>query len=150
MQRLSGGRRYREIQAIEGAGCDGDDIGSSAGIVRRRGQSAMAEQNLDDADIGAGFEQVRGEAVAQRVNGDWLAQIRLARRHPAGRLQRRSADRAIPLTAGEQPGTRLGQSPVGAKDAYELRREHDVAVLAAPRLPGSSLLPCSTRMTMRL
>jgi hypothetical protein len=38
----------------------------------------MAEQHLDDADIGAGFEQVRGEAVAQRVNGDRLAQICLA------------------------------------------------------------------------
>jgi hypothetical protein len=68
------------------------------------------------------FEQVRGEAVAQRVNGDRLAQIRPACGHAAGRLQRRGADRPIPLTAGEQPGRRLGQSPIGAKDAQELRR----------------------------
>ena len=66
------------MQAIEGAGRAGDDIGRNAGIDRRRRQPAMAEQHLDDADIGAGFEQMRGEAVAQRVNGDRLAQIRLA------------------------------------------------------------------------
>ena len=60
----------------------------------------MAEQHLDDADIGAGFEQVRGEAVAQRVNGDRLAQLCLACGHAAGRLQRRGADWPIPLTAG--------------------------------------------------
>jgi hypothetical protein len=63
------------------------------------------EQHVDDADIGAGFEQERGKAVAQRVNGNRLAQIRLARGHAAGRLQRSGADRPIPLAAGEQPGT---------------------------------------------
>src|SRR5205814_7884030 len=65
------------------------------------------------------------------VNGDRLAQIRLACGYPAGRLQRRGADWPIPLTAGEQPGSRLSQSPVGPKDAQELGRQHDVAVLAA-------------------
>jgi hypothetical protein len=55
----------------------------------------MAEQRLDDADIAAGFEQVRGEAVAQRVNGDWLVQIRLAGGQAAGRLQRRGTHRPI-------------------------------------------------------
>jgi hypothetical protein len=64
MQRLSGGRRHREMQAIERAGGAGDDIGRNAGIDRPRCQPAMAEQHLDDADISAGFEQVRGEAVA--------------------------------------------------------------------------------------
>jgi hypothetical protein len=63
----------------------------------------MAEQHLDDADVGAGFEQMRGEAVAQRVNGDRLAQIGLVCGHAAGPLQRRGADRPIPLTDGEQP-----------------------------------------------
>ena len=52
------------MQAIERAGGAGDDIGRNAGIDRRRRQPAMAEQHLDDADIGAGFEQVGGEAVA--------------------------------------------------------------------------------------
>ena len=51
------------MQAIERAGCAGDDIGRHPGIDRRRRQPAMAEQYLDDTDIGAGFEEVRGEAV---------------------------------------------------------------------------------------
>jgi hypothetical protein len=112
---LSGGRRHREMQAIERAGGAGDDVGRHAGIDRCRRQPAMAEQHLDDADIGSGFEQMRGEAVPQCVNGDRLAQIRLAPGHAAGRLQRRGADQPIPLTAGKQPDCRLGQSPVGAK-----------------------------------
>ena len=74
MQSLSGGRRHREMQAIERTGDAGDDMGRHAGIDRRRRQPAMAEQHLDDADVGAGFEQVRGETVAQCVNGDWFAQ----------------------------------------------------------------------------
>jgi hypothetical protein len=32
----------------------------------------MAEQHLDNADVGAGFEQMSSEAVAQRMNGDRL------------------------------------------------------------------------------
>jgi hypothetical protein len=52
---------------------------------------------LDDPDVGVLFQKVCGEAVAQRVNGDRLAQIRLASGHAAGRLQRRGADRPIPV-----------------------------------------------------
>jgi hypothetical protein len=33
----------------------------------------MPEQHLDRADVGAGFEQMGGEAVAQRMDGDSLA-----------------------------------------------------------------------------
>jgi hypothetical protein len=43
MQSLSGGRRHREMQAIERTGGAGDDIGRHAGIDRRRRQPAMAE-----------------------------------------------------------------------------------------------------------
>ena len=36
----------------------------------------MAEQRLDDADVDAVLEQVRGEAVPQRVRPDPLADAR--------------------------------------------------------------------------
>jgi hypothetical protein len=35
----------------------------------------MSEQHLDRADVGAGFEQVGGEAVAQGMDGDRLAEL---------------------------------------------------------------------------
>ena len=41
--------------------------GGQVEILRRRFQVRMAEQELHRAHIGAGFEQVRGEAVPQRV-----------------------------------------------------------------------------------
>ena len=36
----------------------------------------MAEQDLNRAEVGAGFQQMSGEAVAQGVNRDVLAQTR--------------------------------------------------------------------------
>ena len=42
----------------------------------------MAEQQLDGAQVGAGFQQMDREGVAQRVRGDWLGKpgqpVRLA------------------------------------------------------------------------
>ena len=44
----------------------------------------MPQQNLDRSEIGAGFEQMRGEAVSQRVRMDVLAQTGTRRGFPAG------------------------------------------------------------------
>ena len=43
----------------------------------------MSEQNLDGAQVGAGLQQVGGEAVAQGVGGDVLGDPRVAGRLPA-------------------------------------------------------------------
>src|SRR5215471_9660133 len=37
------------------------------GVNRRGTETGMSEQDLDDADVDAALEQVRGEAVAERV-----------------------------------------------------------------------------------
>ena len=37
----------------------------------------MAQQPLDDANVGAGLEQVRGEVVPQRMSGDALGDAAL-------------------------------------------------------------------------
>ena len=39
----------------------------------------MAEQHLDNADVGAGFEQMSSEAVAQSVDGNGLSSLAAAR-----------------------------------------------------------------------
>ncbi len=36
----------------------------------------MAEQRLDEADVGAAFQEVRGETVPQGVDGDALSKVR--------------------------------------------------------------------------
>ena len=72
-------------------------------------QVAVAEQRLDGADVGAGLQQVGGEAVAQRVRGDRLAESRLRPGRSAGDL---AAHGVIGLpgdrrgTASARPGLR--------------------------------------------
>jgi hypothetical protein len=41
-----------------------DQMRGDLGVARRGRQSGVTEQHLDDADVDAGFEQVRREAVS--------------------------------------------------------------------------------------
>ena len=61
----------------------------------------MAEERLDDADVGATFQQVGGKTVTQGVDGDVLAQ-----------------------PGGGTCGARPRHAPVGAQDVEQLRRRH--------------------------
>ena len=65
--------------AVSAIRCGGD-----LRVACRGRQPGVAEQHLDDADVGAGLEQMGGEAVPQGMNGDRLAQLGLPR-PPAGR-----------------------------------------------------------------
>ena len=42
------------------------------GVDLRRGERGVAEQFLDDAQVGPGFQQVGGEGVAEGVGGNPL------------------------------------------------------------------------------
>ena len=57
-------------------------------IDRRFLKVAMPEQHLDGAQVGAGFEQMRGKAVAQRVGMDVLVLKASAFVRRADRLSR--------------------------------------------------------------
>jgi len=50
-------------------------------------QVAVAEQRLDDADVGAVLQQMRGEAVPQRVHGDPFVELCRGAGGTAGRMQ---------------------------------------------------------------
>src|SRR3954471_10582872 len=120
-------------RAHDGADCAGGD----AGIERGGVELGMAEQDLDDANVDVLLQEMRGEAVAQRV-----------RRHPLldpGGLGRR-VDGAVHLTGRqrcdriatrEQPALRQHQAltlsfpPPGAQELEQVRGQHGVAVLAA-------------------
>ena len=72
----SAGRRlalHQRHQAVERPGDSVDRPGRDLGVERGRLKLAVAEQDLDDADVDILFEQVGGEAVTQRVRADALA-----------------------------------------------------------------------------
>ena len=79
------------LQVIQGALGVGDELRGDGGVVGGGVDALMAEQDLDDADIGAVFQQVGGEAVAQGVDGDVFADAgpvgRPYGRPPAGRRE---------------------------------------------------------------
>src|ERR1700756_871213 len=62
------------------------------GVERGGIEPGVAEQGLDDADIDAVFQQMRGEAVPQRVRPDPLGDLRRLRRLDDDAMQVPSAD----------------------------------------------------------
>src|SRR5215831_6505536 len=58
----------------------GDPICGHTCVARCRVQLGMPKQSLDQPDIGAAFEQMRGKAVAQRMQADALPDAGRVRR----------------------------------------------------------------------
>ena len=54
-------------EPVERAGYSTDRPIGDAGVKGRGVELGMAEQHLDDADVGVLFQQMRGKAVPQRV-----------------------------------------------------------------------------------
>lgn len=99
-------------------------------------QITMPQQNLDRSEIGAGFQQMRGEAVSQRVRMDILAQAGARRCSPAGQPDDLGGDRmvgCVPAIAWKQPHLRFSSqgAPVLPQGFQQLGAQHDVTVLAA-------------------
>ena len=67
------------------------------------GHRGVAEQFLDDPDVGAAVEQVGGERVAQRVRGD-LGQARPGPPRPAARPRRSAGSAGRRGRSGTPPG----------------------------------------------
>jgi hypothetical protein len=98
---------------------------------------AMPERDRNGADVGAGFEEVGGEAVAEGVGGDVLVEA-----GGPGGAGAEAADGGIGEgpdgdVAGEEPIGRAFGLPVEAEQVEEAWGEHDVAVLAALALAGA-------------
>ncbi len=73
---------------VERADGLGDGVGRDCGVACGGIDPAVAEQFLDEPDIGAVFQQVGGETVAQGMDGDALVESGGAGGFPAGGLQR--------------------------------------------------------------
>jgi hypothetical protein len=117
--------------AIERAHDLPDDLGGDARIERRGVKLGMAEQDLDQPDIGVLFQQMRRKAVTKRVRGHLLADLghvgrgmacapELARRHRVDRVH-----------SGKQPTLWACCLVPGTQQLEQMRRKHHVAVFVA-------------------
>jgi hypothetical protein len=89
------------------------------------------EQPLDGAQVGAGFQQVGGEAMTKAVGRDRFGNAAASVRLSAGVLHRRFGDRAAGAIAREEPPLGPSHAPPDAQQLQQLGREHHVAVLGA-------------------
>ena len=69
----------RKLQFLEGVGDLLQMLRGQVQIAGRHLQIFMAEQKLDGAQVGAGFEQMGGPRVANQVRGNSLANAGLLR-----------------------------------------------------------------------
>ena len=108
-----------------------DGVGGDARVERGGVELGVAQQNLDHADIDVLFEQVRCEAVPQRMRGHALVDLGHLGGGVAGAIEltrRHRIDRVLP---GKQPALRPRDAPPVAQKLQQLRREHRVTILAA-------------------
>jgi hypothetical protein len=80
-------RRKVQLQPLKRARRLADRAGRHLGIAGRRLQTVVTEQGLDDANVGAALQQMRGEAVPQRVHRHPLVQPGSGPGGSAGALQ---------------------------------------------------------------
>ncbi len=105
-------------------------------VDHRLAQVSVAEQQLDGAQVGAGLEQMGGEAMAQRVRMQRLVHAAALRRPPAGVPDDLFGDRSVGgvmRAAGKQPQRRFAtQTAVVLPQLIEQAgTEHDIPVPAA-------------------
>jgi hypothetical protein len=105
-------------------------------------QIAMSKQHLDSAQVGPGFQQMRGKAMTQCVRMD----VPVLKACAFGRLLTGSPEhlggdrmtRCMPSVAGKQPVRALASesTPLHAQRIQQSRTQHHIAVLAslAPRM----------------
>ena len=77
----------------------------------------MAQEDLNDTDVGAAFQQMRGKAVPQRVHRHVLGQTGRSAGRSAGCVQHLDVDRLGLLATGKEPVLRPGKTPIGTQDA---------------------------------
>ncbi len=94
------GRRRFDVQLFEWALNLSDRIHRDAGIAGRRIDVAMAKQSLNDANVDLLFQQMRREAVSQRVHGDILSRPAAS----AASWKTRCSDRVVIGCKGSGPG----------------------------------------------
>ena len=108
---------------------------------------AMPKQDLNGAQVGAGFQKMGRETMAQCVGMNApVIEAGALGSDLAGRPEDLGGDRVtcrVPAVAGEKPLLRLAPkpTPVDAQLFEQRRAEHDIAVLAALALSDMNYHP---------
>jgi hypothetical protein len=84
----------------------------------------MSEQQLDGAQVRAGFEQVDGKGMAQRVRGDRLGDVCPTPRFLTGGLHGEGRDRLIRDVAGKQEILRANRAEILRMDGTPISPEN--------------------------
>ncbi len=124
----------QSIQRTDDAGGAG---GGDVGIDHRGFQAGVAQQFLDGADIGAGFQQVGGERVPQGVAGDAFVDAAAVGGALDGLLNRVFVDVVssplVPLVdqlTVDFAGSGVAAQTVGGKQVLPMEGSRGVGVLA--------------------
>ena len=126
-------------QQVERALDAGDHAGGDARVARGRIQFIVAQQRLDDSDIGAALKQMGSKGVAQRMQRHALLDPGASGRLVEQATQLTGGHRRAGLTARKQPTVLKGRCgietaahlPPLPQQIERLRRQHDIAILAA-------------------
>src|ERR1700687_4854277 len=98
---VSAERMRRQVRR---AGSGAYLAGGDAEVAGRGCQAAVAEQQLNRADVGSRFQQMDGKRVAHRMRADRLANAREAPSLLAGEVEGACADRLGRDNPLETPG----------------------------------------------
>src|SRR3989442_7112558 len=122
-------------QCVQRTGSAGDDVCRYPDITGSGVSAAVAKQGLNGARVGAAFQQVGGEAVAQGVGSDALGNATVLGGQSAGPGQSAATEVATGTPGGEQVVFGAGGAVIRSQHGQQARREHRVTILAALALP---------------
>src|SRR5580704_4413577 len=128
--RVSRRRPHPRDEVFERAGDLAERLEGDARIERGGIELLVPEQHLDHTDVGLLLQQMRGEAVPQRVQRDRLVDLghlRGGMASPVELPRRERVDRVLP---GKQPALRASRPPPCAQQFEQVLGQHDVAILA--------------------
>lgn len=134
-------RRLALGQQVQRAGGGAHGGGRDLQVARGGGQAAMAQQQLNRAHVGARFQQMRCERMAQRVPGDGLETLH-------ARCALRQASRTASCVIG-RPGMSPGNSRASDAPRSSTSAAPQATVARASRIdpccpcPDRSELPCA-------
>ena len=103
------------------------------GVNLRGAETGMSEQDLDDADVDAALEQVRGEAVAERVRPKMGIKATLIPRREEGGTCRGIGQVGQQTPAGKEPSgaaVRLPDLAEHLQDGFGQRQDSFLVTLA--------------------
>src|SRR5216683_5780641 len=118
-------------EMFERAGDLAERLEGDARIERGGIELLVPEQHLDHANVGLLLQQMRGEAVPQRVQRDGFVDLGHLRRGMAGPVELPRREWVDWFLPGKQPALRASRLPPRTQQFEQVLGQHDVAVLAA-------------------